>query len=96
MDDPQSACNSLSVPLINCLDIPKDHSIFAVTEIVRHGNFMIFFIFRFIHVLNVLATVLEVTDIHPFGVEKLLESKLALTNGLLLRVGGDHASGIGA
>ena len=64
----------LSVPLVDGLDIAKDHSILAVPEIFRHGNFMIFFLFRLTHILNVLATMFEVTNVNPFGIEKLLKS----------------------
>ena len=65
---------SLSVPFVDGLDIAKDHSILAVAEVFGHGYFMILLLLRLAHVLDVLATVLEVTDINPFGVKQFLQS----------------------
>ena len=78
------------MPFINGLNIAKYHSILAFTEVLRHGYFMILLLLGLPHVLDVLATMLKVTDINPFGIKQFLQSIGALLNGLLHRVGVDH------
>ena len=55
--------NSFSLPLIDGLNIAKDHTVLARTEVFRHGYFMILFILGLAHILDVLATMCEVTDL---------------------------------
>ena len=53
----------LSVPFIDGLNIAKDHAVLAFSEVFRHGYFMILFILGLAHILDVLATMCEVTDL---------------------------------
>ena len=61
--DELSKKDLLSVPFIDGLNIAKDHAVLAFSEVFRHGYFMILFILGLAHILDVLATMCEVTDL---------------------------------
>jgi hypothetical protein len=70
------------MPLVDGFNISEDHSVFSISKSFRHVNFWILGILGFPHVVDVLAALVQITNIHSLRFKELLESIAPLLNGL--------------
>ena len=60
------------MPLVDGFNISEDHPIFAISKSFRHVNFGILGILRFPHVVDVLAALVQITNIHSLRFKEFL------------------------
>jgi len=70
------------MPLVDGFNISEDHSVFSISKSFRHVNLCIFSVLCFPHVVDVLAALIQITNIHSLRFKELLESIAPLFNGL--------------
>ena len=54
----------LSVPFVDIFQVPEDHSVASLPEIIWHWNVGLFFLFALSHVGDVGVDLLQVRDVH--------------------------------
>lgn len=79
----EDADDLLPVPFVDGFDVSEYHAVFSFFEVFRHGDFGVLFVLGLPHELDVLATLLQVFDVHLFRLDKLLQPVLPLLYRLL-------------
>ena len=62
----------LSVPFIDIFQVPEDHSVASLSEIIWHWNVGLLFLFALPHVGDVGVDLLQVGHVHFLALQQLL------------------------
>ena len=62
----------LSVPFVDIFQVPEDHSISSLSEIIWHWNVGLLFLFALPHVGDVGVDLLQVGHVHLLALQQLL------------------------